>query len=241
MARLSRRGKRIPSQSESHNHYWISYADLLASLLLCFILFSIAFAIENKEATEAMEQKDKIINEQIGVKKKIIQELLKAFQDSNLMKYMHIDQQTGAITFDGGVFFDTNSTTISPTGRKNLEIFIPKYVSVLLSDRFRKDISQIIIEGHTDTSGGYLYNLRLSQERALAVVEAIFDDHFPNFPHKNELQKVITANGRSFSVPILAKDGKIDAAKSRRVEFKFRLKDEEALDQIRQLVNKNGK
>lgn len=240
MARNIRNRRQRGRYSEDiSNSYWISYSDLLASLLLCFILFLVVFAITNQEATEAMEQKDQMINERIGVKSRIIHELVIAFQDSNLD--MSIDQQTGAITFNGGVFFDTNSTTISPTGRKNLETFIPKYVGVLLSEPFRDEVSQIIIEGHTDTTGGYLYNLRLSQGRASAVVEAIYDNQFPDFPHKEHLQKVITANGRSYSIPIKTKDGKIDAAKSRRVEFKFRLKDEELINEIKDLVKSNEK
>lgn len=188
MARNTRNIRKRTHRGEDHSSsYWISYSDLLASLLLCFILFLIVSVITNKEATEAMEQKDRIINERLGVKSKIIQELVKAFKDSNLD--MSIDQQTGAITFNGGVFFDTNSTAISDTGRKNLEAFIPKYVGILLSDKFRNEVSQIIIEGHTDTTGGYLYNLKLSQGRASAVVEAIYDGKFPDFPHKKIYKK----------------------------------------------------
>lgn len=236
MTKNMRNRRRRTQYIEDHSQtYWIPYADLLASLLLCFILFLVVFAITNQEATEAMEKKDQIINERLGVKSKIIRDLVIAFRDSDLE--MSIDQQTGAITFNGGVFFDTNSTTISPEGRKNLETFVPKYVGILLSDTYRDEVSQIIIEGHTDTTGGYLYNLRLSQGRASAVVEAIFDPQFPNFPHKDHLQKVITANGRSYSIPIKTEDGKVDAAKSRRVEFKFRLKDEELINEIKDLIH----
>ncbi|WP_144530125.1 OmpA family protein, partial [Peribacillus simplex] len=81
-----------------------------------------------------------------------------------------VDPQTGAIRFSGGVFFESNSSEVSPTGREYLEEFIPQYINILLSDRFRDEISQIIVEGHTDTAGGYLYNLQLSQDRALSVV-----------------------------------------------------------------------
>ena len=52
---------------------------------------------------------------------------------------------------------------------------------------------------------------------------------------------MITANGRSYSVPVVDQQGNIIADQSRRVEFKFRLKDEELIEQIQQLVTQNAR
>ena len=54
------------------------------------------------------------------------------------------------------------------------------------------------------------------------------------------LQKIMTANGRSFSNPIYKEDGTIDMDASRRVEFKFRLKDEEMVEEMVRILNENG-
>lgn len=222
--------------------FWVSYTDLMSALLVIFALvlmitiYNTQSAYEEKEA--AINEKNQMIEEVIGVKSEIIQELIKAFEDSDLA--LEVDPQTGAIRFSGGVFFDSNSSQVSAKGRTYLEQFIPQYINILLSDRFRDEISQIIVEGHTDTAGGYLYNLKLSQDRALSVVEQVFQPNFPDFQYKEELKSVITANGRSFSIPILKKDGKIDANKSRRVEFKFRLKDDQLLDQLQGLGERDG-
>lgn len=222
--------------------FWVSYTDLMSALLVIFALvlmitiYNTQSAYEEKEA--AINEKNQMIEEVIGVKSEIIQELIKAFKDSDLA--LEVDPQTGAIRFSGGVFFNSNSSQVSVNGRTYLEQFIPQYINILLSDRFRDEISQIIVEGHTDTAGGYLYNLKLSQDRALSVVEQVFQDEFPDFKYKEELKSVITANGRSFSIPILKKDGTIDANKSRRVEFKFRLKDDQLLEQLQGLGERDG-
>lgn len=222
--------------------FWVSYTDLMSALLVIFALvlmitiYNTQSAYEEKEA--AINEKNQMIEEVIGVKSEIIQELIKAFKDSDLA--LEVDPQTGAIRFSGGVFFNSNSSQVSVNGRTYLEQFIPQYINILLSDRFRNEISQIIVEGHTDTAGGYLYNLKLSQDRALSVVEQVFQPNFPDFKYKDELKSVITANGRSFSIPILKKDGAIDANKSRRVEFKFRLKDDQLLDQLQGLGERDG-
>ena len=49
----------------------------------------------------------------------------------------------------------------------------------------------------------------------------------------------MTANGRSFSNPVYNTNGSIDMDASRRVEFKFRLKDEEMVEEMVKILNKN--
>src|SRR5690606_17874858 len=98
----------------------------------------------------------------------------------------------------------------------------------------------IIVEGHTDTEGGYIYNLRLSQNRAFSVVEVVLHPDFPNFMYQENLESIITANGRSYSEPIYNESGTIDPDKSRRVEFKFRLKDELVLEKLQGLMIDDG-
>jgi chemotaxis protein MotB len=221
-----------PMLEDGDQQHWLSYSDLMSALLLMFALFLMVTILHNQKQ---IEKKDQVIKQVIGVKTQIIKELQKAFKDSNLN--MKVDPQTGAIRFSDGVFFDTNSYKISRAGKKNLEEFVPKYISILLSDRFKDHIAQIIVEGHTDNDGSYLYNLDLSQQRASAVVKVILSNDFPNFKHKKELRQFITANGRSFIDPIKDKNGNIIKSKSRRVEFKFRLKDEDVIKEIQKMVN----
>lgn len=258
MARGSRNlGRSKGLIGEEKESSWISYTDLMSALLIIFALVIMvtmydtqnAYEQQKKamdEATEAIKQKEeaiaqnnKLIEDVIGVKSKIIEELMIAFKDSNLD--LQIDKQTGAIRFSGGVFFDKNSSKVSAKGVDYLEDFIPKYIEILMSDQFRDEIAQIIVEGHTDSDGGYLYNLQLSQDRALAVAQQVFAPNFPKFKYQEELKTVITANGRSFSVPILDKNGKMDPDKSRRVEFKFRLKDEQLLEKLQGMMVDDGR
>ena len=58
------------------------------------------------------------------------------------------------------------------------------------------------------------------------------------YKFKPELKKLITANGRSYSAPIQNADGTINHERSRRVEIKFRLKEEEALQKIQDELDK---
>ena len=233
MARGYRNKRRFSQASgeEDKSSFWMSYSDLMSALLLMFALFLTVSIMDNQTSIEA---KDQMIEDLIGVRADLIEELVSAFEDSALE--LEVDEQTGAIRFSGGVFFDLDDTEVSQTGVQYLEDFIPQYIGILLSPQFRDQIGQIIVEGHTDTQGSYIYNLNLSQNRALSVVEIILDDDFTEFQHSDVLRSIMTANGRSFSEPITDDEGNVIADESRRVEFKFRLKDEELIQEIQEMM-----
>lgn len=141
----------------------------------------------------------------------------------------------------GDSFHEKLFELIDKSGMSDLDQFLPRYFSVLLKNDFHQYISEVIIEGHTDTTADYLYNLELSQQRALSVAKYCLDEKSSSVSKDQieQLQKIMTANGRSFSNPVYNPDGTIDMDASRRVEFKFRLKDEEMVEEMAQILNKN--
>ena len=191
---------------------------------------------QQEQMQTQQEQLDKII----GIKSALITALRDEFDGSELK--VSVDSQTGAITFDASVLFDKGKYEIKDEGKNFLDQFLPRYFSVLLKKDFHQYISEIMIEGHTDTTADYLYNLELSQQRALSVAKYCLDEKSSSIPKDQieRLQKIMTANGRSFSNPIYKEDGTIDMDASRRVEFKFRLKDEEMVEEMVRILNENG-
>jgi len=182
-----------------------------------------------------LQSKEAIIDDLTNVKNKIIEKLNGEFEKENLKIIM--DKTTGVIQLDEKILFDYGKDQLKKQGKTYLQRFIPLYADLLLSDEsIRNQLEQIIIEGHTDEDGSYLYNLGLSQRRALNVVEFIFSTDMPDFDNKEDLKNYITANGRSFIKAIRNEDGTINADKSRRVEFQFKLKDDEVLQTIREQI-----
>ena len=174
----------------------------------------------------------------LGVRTEIIQALSTELNRSGLSA--KVDKDTGDIMLDSAVFFDTNSYTIKAEGQEMLNQFLPVYLSVLMSDEYADFVGEIIIEGHTDTDGSYLSNLRLSQNRALQV--AMYCLEMPGLSRAQvlKLQDVLTAKGRSYSDPIYYEDGvTINKDASRRVEFKFRLKDAEMIQEMNRILQEN--
>lgn len=189
--------------------------------------------IENAQAELAATKSE--LQDIVGIRTDIIGALQDTFNDSS----MKVDAQTGSITFSSDVLFKYNSATLTPVSQASLREIIPLYLDVLLQDQYRNYIAEIIIEGHTDTDGSYISNMELSYNRASAVAKFCLDEE--NGLGKDDierLQQLLTVNGRSYSDPVYASDSadahteEIDMAASRRVEIKFRLKEEEMIEKI---------
>lgn len=189
------------------------------------------------ELENQLSKQEDSLKDLVEVRTNIIKQLVDKFSQSNLL--LEIDNQTGAIRFSDGIFFDPSEAVITTNGANYLEEFIPAYFSILLNEENRDFIAEIIVEGHTDDIGSYLTNLELSQNRALAVVRFILQESFPDFEHKDLIHSYLTANGRSYSQPIMT-GGIINREKSRRVEFKFRLKDEETIKEMQQIFERTN-
>lgn len=182
----------------------------------------------------ALSNQQQKLDDLVGVKTQIIRELSSALAQANLSAT--VDHNTGDIVLESTVFFATGKNDIKESGQQLLNRFIPIYLGVLLRPEYADFLGEIIIEGHTDTEGDYLMNLELSQDRALSV--ATYCLEMPGLdPEQSELlRNILTAKGRSYSDPVYNEDGSINMDASRRVEFKFRLKDTEMIDEIRDIL-----
>jgi len=169
----------------------------------------------------------------LGVRTKIVRELSSALAAAHISA--KVDENTGDIVLDSTLMFEVNSSKLSDEGYAQLNRLIPVYLSVLMRDEYKDYVAEIIIEGHTDSTGTYERNLELSQERALNVAMYCLDMKTLNSQQKAKLKDIMTATGRSYSDPIYV-NGREDQQRSRRVEIKFRLKDAEMIQQMNEIL-----
>ena len=193
--------------------------------------------IENARNELASTQQE--LEDIVGIRTDIIGALQSAFNNSA----MSVDAQTGSITFSSDVLFRYNSAALSADSRNTLKEIIPMYLDVLMQDRFREYVAEIIIEGHTDTDGTYESNMELSYSRAYSVAKFCMDSRNGLAEDKIEqLKSILTVNGRSFSQPVYVRDAQgnptdqVDMEASRRAEIKFRLKEDEMIEKIEEVL-----
>ena len=142
--------------------------------------------------------------------------------------------------------FEIGSAEMTPSFKAKVSEIWPKYQQIILNKKNLPYISEIRIEGHTDTIApkkdqreSYLYNLSLSSARAQNVLEYVRNlDSYKNLDSekRNRLDFLLTANGMSFSRALNSKgevsslsknDQSIDLNKSRRVECRINTSNEE--------------
>ena len=170
----------------------------------------------------------------VSIRTDIIKELQEKFDNSSLA----VDAQNGSITFSSDVLFAHDKSELTARSEAVLKEVIPIYLDVLLQDAYKDHIAEIIIEGHTDTNGSYLMNMELSTNRAMSVAQFCLDKkNGLNAEQIGRLQKLLTVNGRSFSDPVYKENStQIDMDGSRRVEIKFRLKEDEMIEKIAEIL-----
>ena len=189
------------------------------------------------EKTALLKDQQEQIDQIIGVKADVIEALKKEFSKNNID--VNIDAQTGALTLQSNVLFNYDESDLSDAGKTALEQILPIYCKVLHQDDYKDYLAEIIIDGYTDTDGDYSYNLQLSQQRSLAVAQYLLDiqGNFLSSDQSGDLQQFLTVNGHSMANPVLDADGNVDKDASRRVEIKFRLKDDEMIDELNQIMS----
>lgn len=189
------------------------------------------------EKTDLLAAQQKKIDNIIGVKAEVVESLQNEFRANNVN--VNIDEATGALTLDANVMFDYNESELTDEGREALREVLPIYCKVLLADEYKPYLAEIIIDGYTDTDGDYAYNLELSQQRSLAVAQYLLEVQYEFLTDQEtiDLQDYLTVNGHSMSNPILYEDGTVNMDASRRVEVKFRLKDDEMIQELNNIMS----
>ena len=163
-----------------------------------------AASVKLEEQQQALALQAARIDDLVGVRANMIRDLSASLSAADLKAT--VDPNSGAIVLDSAVFFETARSEIKEEGKQLLNRFIPVYLSVLLSEKYRDYLGEIIIEGHTDSTGTYNNNLRLSQQRALQVALYILDMPGLTRAQVQLLQQILTATGRSWA------DLKVDAS-----------------------------
>jgi outer membrane protein OmpA-like peptidoglycan-associated protein len=107
------------------------------------------------------------------------------------------------VTFDSGILFATNKADLNATSKESLKEFAAKMVDLPDTD--------ITIYGHTDNTGSDAVNERLSLQRAESVEKYLNSCGIST--------DRMTAEGKSYTMPVASNETKEGRAQNRRVEI----------------------
>ncbi len=132
------------------------------------------------------------------------EELKAALENADIEKVTDVNGlEAIKVTFESGILFPTNGTTLSDVSKTQLSKFASK-----MKDMEETDIT---IFGHTDNTGTAAVNERISKQRADAVQSYL--------KSLGIAESRMTADGKSFNEPIADNSTKEGKAKNRRVEI----------------------
>lgn len=215
--------------------HWVSMSDLMAGLMMVFMLISIAFMQYVKiEQDKIKEVAVTYQNTQIA----LYEQLLDEFKDDLALWDAELDQDTLEFRFNAPeVLFRTGDITIQPTFAKILKDFFPRYLHVI--QKFKDSIAEVRIEGHTSSiwnqyssdAEAYFNNMELSQGRTRSVLQYVYS--LPTVEKERAwIKKKFAAVGFSSAHVILDSSGNEDPERSRRVSFKVNTNAEREIRKI---------
>ena len=141
-----------------------------------------------------LENQQAQLEQLVGLKTRLISSLSSALKTSNISAT--VDPANGSIALESDVLFESGQYDLTERGKRFVDEFLPVYLNVLFSDEYRGYVSEIIIEGHTDSDGKYLDNLELSQQRALAVASYVLGDSCPRSLRRFEKRAASGGHGK---------------------------------------------
>lgn len=200
-----------------------SLTDLMTSLMVIFILLLLVFISHTASKDAALT------DVLLATLRKDLQP--QGFSENSIRPDPR-DRDAILVIVPGDLMhFETQKADLQEAGRQYLRSHIPALADVLCSDQFRSSIESIVVEGHTDkqrygrtAEESENNNLKLSQDRSMAVVEEALADLNGNERDRSCFLEKLSATGRGEQDP-----EKTDA-ESRRVIFRIRVKARDRTD-----------
>ena len=153
---------RATAQGAGASHTTIGITDLMTSLAVVFILLFAAQITKTSSAAQSELQENR-------------EDVQTALQDHIQRLGLSLDADPRdplallIVVPENRLTFEFGRSTLSSTADEFLADALPFYVGALCGP-LRDRIDSLAIEGHTDDHGSDAFNLKLSQERSLAVM-----------------------------------------------------------------------
>lgn len=200
------------SKDEAEKPFWISYADLMTSLM---VLFLVVMSVTLLAVTQKLDETTKGEKDRDNDIKTCLSHIKNTEGDG-----ITVDEANHLINFGTRALFKFGEYLIAPETATQLRAFTRRLLDKTHEPKCRDWLKQIVVEGFTDKRGDYLLNLDLSLNRSHQVMCVLLSKPLadPNAltPHEQkEVRKLFLVGGYSSNS---TKETDID---SRRIEFRL--------------------
>lgn len=223
---------------DEENPYWVSFSDIMAGLLVLFILASMALVLQLQDKNEQVNDAIKEYQRAEQVRRTIIDEIVTDLRDANIEvsvseNHTVIRIPEDVISFDQGKFTLPSSVAMRDNILK---------IGEALSNAIRKDqrwayLDTVFIEGHTDDLPCPprlcpMGNWGLSAKRAISVWtywdESLADESKLDQLSNHGGDKLFSVSGYAETRPEESTAGLAptpeNRAKNRRIDIRFTIR-----------------
>lgn len=216
---------------------WLPISDLMSVLMMVFLLIAVSYMLKVYQEKEKIEEVAIAYNK---LQNELYDDISNEFNEDLKKWNAEIDKTTLSVRFKAPeILFSIGSSDIKNDFKVILNDFFPRFTEILYSAKYKDEIEEIRIEGHTSsywsektsTDNAYIFNMELSQNRTRNVLKYLLS--VENEVSKNEwLKQNVTANGLSSSKLIYDSNGVENRELSRRVEFRVKTNAEKRIAKI---------
>lgn len=214
-------------------NFWIPYADLMTVLMVIFLFIALAYMGLLQEKVGEVE----------NIKEQIYADLKKEFQDVASTWNLEINKDLSIRFNDADGLFGQNSGVPTSKFISILNKFIPKYLAIISKPKYRKNIQEVRVEGHT-ANDMYQHAIELSQQRANNVLFYLTKhSSFSQLDLESQrnLRYILTTSGYGWSRALDA-NGNYSSetrrefdVRSRRVEFRIVTNSDKVIDELNRI------
>lgn len=206
--------------------FWISYSDMMTAMMVLFLvvmavaLLSIPKKVLHEKSLRAQHQQE------------IAQFMETLKVAAQQFPGVRVDVANHVVNYGARAHFGLNQWRLSGKQEAFLRAFVPVILKQANSDMGKQLLKRVLVEGYTDRTGTYLYNLDLSLKRSEGVLCALMNERGANAlepAQRSNVLRLFVVGGYSFN------DVKGSADASRRVEMKLQFYgfDEQPEQQVR--------
>jgi len=222
---------------DTENPYWVSFSDIMAGLLVIFILALILLMIRLNNQTiikeELRKQVEKALKELAAIEE-VRKEILYEIKNNLQTRGVHVEvvENNTVLSIPEKLSFDSGCYDI-PKGKENTVFLIGREIKkALLKPGRTKNIDTIFIEGHTDSEPygrAELGNWGLSAHRAISIWKYWTETpgelkEFNNMKNRNG-KNLFSVSGYSWTRRVVEPDITLeDKEKNRRIDVRFTMR-----------------
>ncbi|MBT4839052.1 MAG: OmpA family protein [Methylococcales bacterium] len=227
---------RLAPPTDEPPSYWMSFSDIMAGLLVIFILASINFVIELSETQKKVSHAMSRLNSLNQIRGNLLYEMKGSLQEQGI--FLRVEDNNSVLRIpESQLYFNSMSHEIPANQRAGVGKIGHALYNALLKDQRYLQIDTIFIEGHTDSrpASSLMGNWGLSVYRAISVWEYWSEE----LSIGENLKKLKNSLGKPmFSVSgyastrriVIPDDSEEKRRKNRRIDIRFTMKKTATVD-----------